>query len=254
MLEAASAGYLGVDHRLLRAILHRSEEAIPDLVRFASEPREEDRVNLDDLLLDLFHQLRAPAGLPFLIELIRRDPLDIDDDLVEALANFGPAAVDPLLELLQEMGRGDEAGDVPFLLTQLRVRDSRIFDELIGRLERGDQDAALYLDMYGDPAAIPALEAASERLPPDDIERPRIHGFIKHLAGQHRDPEVRDEPFDIWRLYSKKETGPFDLLPNRDRLALLDSESAEVRLAAASASRGRTPRTRKSGRACSKLP
>jgi hypothetical protein len=156
LLEAASAGYIGIDHRFLHAIVDRPEISIPALVRFAAEDHEQDPVRLDEDLVDIFRHLHAPEAIPFLVDLARRDPLNIPDDVVEALVQFGRAAVDPVLGLLEELDKaGEDEGDVPFLLSQLRVRDPRILEALTERLDEGDPEAALLLDMYGDPAGIP---------------------------------------------------------------------------------------------------
>src|SRR6266446_1788850 len=113
LLEAASQGYLGVDHRFLHAILDHPERSIPDLVRFAAEDHDQDPVLLDDQLLDIFRVLGTPQAIPFYVKLVREDPAEIGDDLVEAFVQLGAASVDPLLELLKELEHED-AGDVPF--------------------------------------------------------------------------------------------------------------------------------------------
>ena len=80
-----------------------------------------------------------------------------------------------------------DAGDVPFVLAALRVRDRRVLEALTGRLENDPQDAALCLEMYGDPAAIPALEAALAKIPADDTRsRAPIQAVIEGLVGSSR--------------------------------------------------------------------
>ncbi len=93
------------------------------------------------------------------MRVMRDNPSDVPDDLVESVVELGEAAVGPVLTLLGELD-GKDAGDVPFVLAALRVRDPRVLEALTRRLENDPQDAALCLEMYGDPAAIPALEAA----------------------------------------------------------------------------------------------
>ncbi len=239
LLEAASRGYIGIDHRFLHAIIDHPEKSIPDLVRFAAEDHDDDPVGLDVQLIDLFRHLRAPEGIPFLMELVRRDPLDVDDDMVETLVQFGTAAVDPLLQLLEEIEQeGTEAGDVPFLLSQLRVRDPRILEVLTRRLANGDSDGALLLEMYGDPAAIPALEAALQRLPPNDISRTRIKLFIDALSSEMPPLEEVEEPFDIWSAYPEEDSPPLDILSDEERLTMLTDGSAELRVDVAEFYRG----------------
>ncbi len=239
LLEAAAAGYIGIDHRFLHAIVDRPESSIPGLVRFAAEDHEEDAVNLDQQLVDIFRHLRTPEAVPFLIKLARRDPLNIDDDVVEALVQFAAAAVDPVLGLLEELeSAGEDAGDVPFLLSQLRVRDPRILGALTARLEKGDPEAALLLDMYGDPAGVPALQAALAQLPPKSVEAGRIKAFVEDLSSGSAAREDEDEPFDIWPLYPKTDSPPLEILDDEVRLEMLESGSPELRAEVAAFYRG----------------
>ena len=55
-----------MDQRLLHAILDYPENSLPDIVRFAAQNHEDDLMDLDPLLIDLFHALHTPAALPFL--------------------------------------------------------------------------------------------------------------------------------------------------------------------------------------------
>lgn len=230
LLEAAGRGYLGVDRRFLGAILDHPEQSIPDLVRFASEDRTRDLVDLTTPLFDLFRYFRTPQSVPFLVSLVRRDPADIDDELVTALADFGAAAVDPLLHLLDEFeGQKKDPGDIPFLLAVLQVRDARILEMLTRHLAAGDPDAALYLDMYGDPAAVPALEAALQPLPAGSAERTRIQSFIENLKTEARVSEPL-EPVDILPLYPKEDSPPLDRLSERDHLLMLQDGSPELKI------------------------
>jgi SEC-C motif len=239
LLEAAAAGYIGVDQRFLHAIVDRPEASIPALVQFATEDHEDDPVELDDVLVDIFRHLRAPEAIPFLVELARRAPLDIQDDLVEAVVQFGSASVDPLLELLAELEEaGDDAGDVPFLLSQLRAKDDRIRAALIRRLENGDPEGALLLDMYGDPTVIPALEAAHAELDPASVDAFKIKSFIQDLSSQIAPVEEHEELFDIWPLYPKTDAPPLDLLDENVRIEMLRSGSAELKAEVAAFYRG----------------
>src|SRR4029077_10783652 len=123
-----------------------------------------DSLSLEPYLIDSFRCLRTPQAVPFFVNVVRQIPSNIDDDLVEAIAQLGEAAVDPLLALLSELG-DQRAGDLPFLLSTLHVRDPRILEVLTERLSGDALEAALCLDMYGDPAAIPALEATLAQIP-----------------------------------------------------------------------------------------
>ncbi len=229
MLGAAARGYISADHRFLHAVLDRPEESIPDLVRFASEDHSDDLMDLDPLLIDLFRALGTPEALPFFVSVIRRNTGDVPDDLVEGVVKLGAAALDPLLGLLDELDPAD-AGDVPFVLGALRVRDARVLEALTRRLENDPQDAALCLEIYGDPAAIPALEAALARISADDPRsRAPIQAVIESLSAPGEALPESNEPFDIWALYPQEAAPDFAALEDEDRLAMLQAGSAKLR-------------------------
>ncbi len=218
-----------MDQRLLHAILDFPENSLPDIVRFAAQNHENDLMDLDPLLIDLFRHLHTPAALPFFLRVMRDNPSDVADDLVESVVELGEAAVDPVLQLLDELD-GEDAGDVPFVLAALRVRDRRVLEALTRRLENDPQDAALCLEMYGDPAAIPALKAALAQIPADDPRsQAPVQAVIESLsAASETSPEAREE-FDIWELYPEEAATDFGALEDEDRLAMLQHGSPGVR-------------------------
>ena len=229
LLEAAGLGYIPVDQRLLHAILDFPENSLPDIVRFAAQDHSSDLMDLDPMLIDLFRALDTPAALPFFMRVIGSNTSDVPDELVECMVELGQPAVDPVLRLLAELDEKD-AGDVPFVLAALRVRDGRVLEALTGRLESDPQDAALCLEMYGDPAAIPALEAALAKMPADDPRsRAPIQAVIDTLSISEETPSEGDEPFDIWALYPAEAAIDFAALEDEDRLAMLEKGSAELR-------------------------
>ena len=241
MLEAAAHGYIAVDHRFLHAILDHPERAIPDLVRFAAADRDDDPLELEPYLIDFFRYLKTPLAVPFFINVVRQIPSNIDDDLVEAIAQLGEAAVDPLLALLAELGETG-TGDLLFLLSALRVRDPRILEVLTERLSGDALEAALCLDMYGDPAAIPALEATLAQIPPEDARsRHNIQSVIDSLASDIARPTESPEPFDIWELYPENDLPALDKLSDEERLAILEKGSAELRVGVAESYSGSEP-------------
>jgi HEAT repeat protein len=229
LLEAAGHGYIPVDQRLLHAILDFPENSLPDIVRFAAQNHADDLMDLDSLLIDLFRALHTPAALPFFLRVMRDNPSDVPDDLVESVVELGEAAVDGVLDLLNELGTGD-AGDIPFVLAALRVRDRRVLEALTRRLGNDPQDAALCLEMYGDPAAVPALEAALAQIPADDPRsRAPIQAVIESLSAPREVSTEPDKPFDIWPLYPGEAALDFAALEDEDRLAMLQKGSPMLR-------------------------
>jgi hypothetical protein len=231
LLETAAAGYAGLDHRFLHAILDRPEESFPDLLRFALEDREDDRVDLIGDLFQIFRYLDRPEALPFYVEMVRQQPEDVEDELIFLFRRFGAAALEPLLKLHEELAE-ENAGDVPFLLAGLNVRDPRILNLLLERLEFDVSDAALCLDVYGDPAAIPALRDILEKIPADEASlRHEVESAIDSLrAGpKSAEPDEPIEKFDIWEYYPDTDIPAFDVIPAEERLELLEHPSAELR-------------------------
>src|SRR5260370_19549 len=218
LLEAASQGYLGVDHRFLHAILDQPERSIPELLRFAAEDHDQDPVLLDDQLLEIFRVLGTPEAIPFYMKLVREDPADIDDDLVEAIVQLGAASVDPLLELLKEFD-DEDAGDVPFVLSVLHVRDDRILEALTNRLDYDPGDAAVCLEIYGDRKAIPALEAVLAEIPASDPTHKQMNLLIARLESRVEAAPEPLEAFDICELYPATDSPPLDAVSEADRLA-----------------------------------
>ena len=238
LLEAAAQGYIAIDHRFLHAVLDHPEQAIPDLVRFAAAGHDDDPLDLDEPLIDIFRYFNTPQALPFLVDLVRRDAHDVSEVVVESLAALGSAAVDPLLDLLNQLS---DPGDVPFLLSELNVRDPRILDVLNGRLAVDPFDAALCLEIYGDPAAIPALQATFGQLSDDDRSRRQIQATLEILALNVERPPEPPEPFDIWEWYPEEDLPALDNLSDQERLAMLDRGSAELRAGVAESYGGSEP-------------
>ena len=228
LLRAAASGYVGIDQRLLHALVDTPDQTLPDIVRFASETSD-DRISLDGDLVSIFHYLKSPAGLPFLIELARRDPTDIGDDLVEAFVAIGKPAVEPLLELYSALG--DEHGtEVAFLLAGMGVKDPRILELLLRRLDVDWSDGLFHLEVYGEPAAIPLLQSRIESTDDDELQLD-LTDTIRELQQPKSHTEVTE--FDIWDLYPPEDEPAFGVIPEDERLQFLDAPDEQLRESAA---------------------
>lgn len=240
LLQAGSRGYVGIDQRFIRAILDRGEDAVPDLLRFGLEDHQEDRVDLEEDLIAMFRFLRSSKALPFYIACIRRAPEDVPDDLVEGILPFGDKAVGPLLQLHQEL-QEEQTADVAFLLANLKVRDPRILQVLLDRLEYDAADGAFCLGLYGDEAAKPALQKLLAEIPEEDMELRREFEFaLEQIDAPDAKPDpITPEPFDIWSLYPDEAPPPFEVLTSAEVLDMLESESPVNRASAAESFRNR---------------
>ncbi len=198
LLAAAARGHLAIDHRFLHAILDDPERSIGDLVRFASESREGDRVNLEEDLINIARHLRPRELIPFLVDCVRRHGHDVPGRLAETLCGFREAAVEPLLALYRRCPRG-EVPEVPFLLAALGVRDPRIEQVL---REVGETD-------------------------------PEERQFCEQIYAELSKGTEQTEPEDIWSEYPESADPPLELLPEEECLEFLRSTVAEHRRAAA---------------------
>ncbi len=233
VLEAASRGHLGLDHRFLRALLDRPEESLPALRAFAARDRSGDAVDLTPELIALFRQWNTTDAVPFLVDYVKEDLENVPDEVVEALAALGRPALEPLLALYHDLGES-ESGEVAFLLVSLHLRDERILQLLIERLEYDLSDTLLLLGIYGDPAAIPTIEKAAARSEPQDSElKKEFADTLEALRNPVAANAGEGEAFDIWSLYPETDDLPFDLLDEDERAALLSHPVASIRAEAA---------------------
>ena len=231
LLDAAALGFIGVDRRVVRALVDRGPAAAADVVAFAGVENDRHVIDLSQLIVDLLRHWNVPEALDVYIDIIRRDPEDVGDELIQALLPFRDKAVEPLLALYDELG--EEAGaDIAFLLAGLRVRDERVLALLLDRLEFDAADGAFCLGLYGDAAARPALEGMLAEVDPTDTELVReIQYAIESLDAP--EPEYQPEPIDIFKEYPATDIPALDLLSEAGRIEMLSSPDTDTRAAAA---------------------
>jgi hypothetical protein len=231
LLREAAQGRLGVDRRLIQSILDGGDEAAREVLSFANGSHDQDRIDLDPLLVDLFHHWNTPESLDFLVDVVRRTHEDVDDDLVQTLLPFGERAVEPLLKLYEELGE-EQGSDIAFLLAGLGVRDPRVLELLLDRLQFDAGDGALCLELYHDPAARPALEAMLAEIPAEEVE---LRRDLQHALQELGEPAPVYEPipFDIFAEYPTRQLPAFEVLSEAERMQMIESPDAETRAAAA---------------------
>ena len=230
LLREAAHGRIGIDQRWVRAIVGRGGEAVPELVRYGLEAPADAPVDLEDDIIAMLRHLRDPRSLDYFVEVIRRHPDELSDDLNLAVPEFQERAVEPLLKVYGELEE-DMAGEVAFLLAALGsrgVRDARILQVLLDRLEYDMREGALCLGLYGDPAALPALE----KLLAEEPEDGDLQFAIRELKDSDPAP-VPEEEWEIWSAYPEVRSPDFSVMSEPERLALLKSGPEEDRAAAA---------------------
>jgi len=231
LLREAAQGRLGVDKLLIQSILDGGAEAAQEVLAFARASHDQDRIDLDPLLVDLFHHWGTPESLGFLIDVVRRTHEDVNDELVQTLLPFGERAVEPLLKLYEELGE-EQGSDIAFLLAGLGVRDPRVLALLLDRLQFDAGDGALCLELYHDPAARPALETMLAEIPAEEVE---LRRDLQHALQELEEPAPPYEPipFDIFAEYPARELPAFEVLSEAERMQLLESADRDTRAAAA---------------------
>lgn len=227
ILEAAASGLVGIDRRLVRAIVDRFEEFLPELIRFGMEQRH-DPVPLDELLIDLFRSRPAPEAIPFLLRCLRDGSYEyFEDELAEAFSRVGAPAVEPLLQVYPEL-KPEQQTAVGFLLASLGVRDPRIYSLLLDILAADPGEGAFLLGIYGDPAAIPELQKVLERR--EELragDAADLEDAIRQLSAPSEPAEL--ESYDIFAEYPEQAEPRVSVLSLNDRLRLTYSPSPEYR-------------------------
>ncbi len=230
LLEAASRGRIGFDHRLIHAIVDRpAAPAVADLVRWGTEDHEDAPIDLEDDLIALARHFRSPETVPLLVHCVKLHPDEVQDELFSTIYAVRNAALEPLLKLYGEVEE-DQGAEIAFLLASFRISDPRVLEILLDRLDYDAGDGALSLGMYGDSAARPALEKMLA-----EVDDPHLKSDIQDALQQlGRTIEENDEPFDIYEEYPKTAGPVFELLNEGERLEMLKSDSAEYRTMALS--------------------
>lgn len=163
LIAQAALGRVGIDQRWLVALTSRPDQAAPALVEFGLNPPDDSRLQLDTDVLNLLATFPGAGGLDYVCSLLRDGFTEIPESMLAITRRAGSAAVDALIELYRELEE-DASSEVAFLLAGLGLRDPRILEIILERLEFDMEDGAMLLGLYGDPAGIPALEKLSIEL------------------------------------------------------------------------------------------
>jgi HEAT repeat protein len=233
VLQAAARAHIGLDQRFLHALLDRRGEALPAALAFAKRDLSRERVDLAQELIEIFRYWKAPEALPFLLSFFRHDPNQHREEAMEAIADIGGPALEPLLELYQEIGDEQARSDIGLTLASLGMRDNRILDIFKQRFESDPFDALFLFGVYGDRAVRPWIEA---QMPSWSEENRKYAAEILDLLNSGKSLPLREaqEPFDIWSHFPEEEDPWIDLLDEDERLAIIDHPKPAIREAIAS--------------------
>ncbi len=226
LLAEAGQGRIGFDQRLYDAILARPDEAAPAVLAYGEAPPEEARIALDEDLLNLLAKLPAANALPYVTRILREGYSDLPESLVSIVRRIGPPAVEPLIEIYHALDE-EVAGEVAFLLAGSGVKDPKILALCTERLEFDMEDGAMLLGLYGDPAAIPALE----KMLAEVGQNRELDFAIETLKHPQAAPPELD--FDPREDYPELAAPDFDVLADEEIVELAHQHEDEgVRLAA----------------------
>ena len=230
LIEAAAHGRVGVDQRWARAVLDKGESAVTDIVRFGTEEDEDYELDIDEPLFLILRQLKSPAALPFFIHYLRGWGGDVPDVLLDATYEIREHAIEPLIGLYNEMEE-DESGEVAFLLGSFRQHDPRVLQILTDRLEYDVAEGAICLGLYGDPAAIPALEEMKRKVGDDAHLQKQLQEAIEDIGRQEQREE--ESAFDALAAFPEESGPDTTVLEEADLIEMLESADNEYRFAAA---------------------
>lgn len=233
LLRLAEQGRIGFDQRLLRSLLKRPEETLDALEKLLPEAAPEAVVDLTEQIFDLYRAFRTPRAIPFYLDLLKHSREGVPDELVEAFAELGEAAVEPLLKAWEEAGE-DDRPDVLFVLASAGVPHPRLRQLVEQMLANDPYEGALCASLCRDKELLPALRTALEALGPGGSqwhERRALEEAIEALetAGPREEPD----PFDILARYPEEAPPLFDYLPPEAALEFLDHPDARYRAMAA---------------------
>jgi len=223
ILDTVAVDHLALDRRVIRQILARPrEEVIAGALEFFGQDGWQS-IGID--LIFLFRHYKSPEALEVFTAILRQDPEEVPEELIEAIVDHGPAALEPMLALYNEIDDEYASADVVFILAALRVPDKRVLQILCDHLEFDMSQGAIAIGLHGDPAARPALLAMLESEPEDPD--------LKHALSQlGRPPDVPPPAFDWLAEYEEELVPVLDSLTLQEREAMLGLSAADYREAA----------------------
>jgi HEAT repeat protein len=234
ILREVEAGMLGFDHRVIRRLLNTPEETIEALETLGEAPAPDRLIDLDEQVFDLFRYFRTPRAIPFYLRLLHeRESGEVPDHLVEAFAELGAEAVEPLLAACAGPEAEDSGKpDLVFVLAALGRPDARIRALIEQTLQTDPYEGALCAGLSRDAALQPAVDRALAHLgPTQQFERRALLDALQAL--QEPGEPLIPEPFDILSLYPEEAPPVFDALPESSVAEFLSSESPQHRAWAA---------------------
>ena len=234
LIEAAGAGHIGIDRRLIRAFVET-----PNIGEQLSEHGLEDLGEMPVDLLPLFFDLyRHIGGVPatcFYVTLMAIGVHNDYQDFFEAVAELGEGAIEPLFEFAASREGRDLGAEIAFMLAALQVKDPRVELFLLKRLDLDPWDTAISMGLYRDASLKPVIEHKLKSLKPGDPHYNETRQALESALEQLTSPAAAGphEPFDIFSRYPAEAPPEFEAVEPDVLLSFLDSENPEYRAEAA---------------------
>jgi len=234
LIEAAGAGHVGVDQRLVRAIIET-----PDIGEALSEHTvdelAETHVDLLPLFFDLYRHIGGVPATCFYVTLMVIDSHNDFPEFFEAVAELGEGGIDPLLEFAASEEGREHGAEIAFMLAALQVIDTRVELFLLRRLDLDPWDTAISIGLYRDANLKPVLEHKLRSLKPSDPHYAETSQALQSAIEQLDAPVAKEphEAFDIFSRYPAEAGPQFDAIEPDVLLGFLESETPEYRADAA---------------------
>jgi hypothetical protein len=194
-----------ISPRVRERILTLGPPAIPPLL----ELMEDEELSVDTApgegwapihAANLLGELRAQEAIRPMLRLLAETEWDtiLHDAVLLALPKLGPAVLEPTLAAYAATTDTELRSDYASVLSELGVRDDRIYEILLADLDRDPVMGAGRLGVYGDPRALPVLVAALDRYesqgdePFANQELIELAAAIEQL-GEELTPEQREQ-------------------------------------------------------------
>jgi hypothetical protein len=189
VMEALLSAGEELDPTVRAEILQQGARAVPRLVAIV----EDDSLAEVDApgggwapihAVDLLAELKAEEAIRPMLRLLRATSFDdiIHDRLILALAKMGPPALEPVLEAHAATEDPERRYELCDILSSLGVKDDRIYRALLALFDEHIAAGAMYLAVYGDPAALPILSAALDDEPDIPSDNPAENHTVIELA------------------------------------------------------------------------
>jgi len=118
--------------------------------------------------VDLLAEIGAPEAIEPMLDAFHCTEWDtiVHDRIIGGLQRFGVAAIEPVLEAVAQTENVLDRAALCESLSKLGVRDERLYAVFCSVFDEDVISGALLFGAYGDPRALPLLEAAIEDLDP----------------------------------------------------------------------------------------